>query len=445
MKNTFKSVLITFMLVATVLFVTACSNKGTPYDVNNEKGFNVSVRYDANGGMFTTNTDVIVDSYNISGMSTNAEGKVELALLAPDDAARGSTDKYTATKAGHFLVGWYTERTENGTDSNGNVIYTYSGRWDFQNGLYEVNPNGTYSADEPVVTLYAAWAPLYEIHFYDKVSGELLGTETFNPLVDQIETPQWGKKTGAMEMNDFPKAPKGYTFQAAYYEDGSVVDTEFLKLPETLNLENGTAGNRVMKVELEWMEGDWYRIYTAEQLYKSADADGNYVICADLDFDGEKWPAEFAFGTFNGSITTLDNSVFTIRNVAVKQTKKDAANGGLFGVIGETAVIENITFENVSFELLSSVDKGTPAYGLFAGKVQAGATINNVTLASGQIIINSDCRMSEQGSVGLVCGNGSTAGITYVLENLTAVAGGSKPESVDVQTNGEWVSFVITK
>lgn len=442
MRNKFKSVLITFMLVATVLFVTACSNEENPYKANDEKGYNVSIRYDANGGTFATNTDVIVDAYNISGMATNANGKVELALIAPDDPVRGSNEAFTATKTGHFLVGWYTERTENGTDSQGNVTYTYSGRWDFETSLWEVDPNGTYSAEQPVVTLYAAWAPLYEINYYDKASGELLATDTFNPMTDSIEAPQWGEKTGAMEMNDFPKAPEGYTFQAAYYEDGSALDTEFVKLPDTLDLATGTAGDSELNVYLEWMEGEWYHIYTAEQLYKSADENGNYVIFADLDFADEKWPSAFAFETFNGS---FNGNGFTIKNVTVAQTAKNTANGGLFGVIGEGAVVENVTFENVTYELLTGVDKGTPSYGLFAGKILSGATISNVTLSGGTIKINSDCRMSDMGTIGLVCGSGSTEGITYDLANLTAVGGGKKPENVQISISGETVTFVIGK
>lgn len=442
MRNKFKSVLITFMLVATVLFVTACSNEETPYDINNGLGYNVSVRYDANGGTFHTNTDEIVDSYNISGMATNANGKVELALIAPDNSLRGTNEAFTASKKGYFMAGWYTERTENGTDSEGNVIYTYSGRWDFENDLLEVDPNGSYSADQPVVTLYAAWVPMYEVNYYDKNSGELLLTDTFNPMTDTIEVPQWSQKTGGMDMRDFPDAPEGYTFQAAYYADGSAVETELLQLPDTLDLTTGTAGESKLDVYLEWIEGEWYHIYTAEQLYKSADPNGCYVLHADLDFSDEKWPGDFAFKAFHG---TFDGNGYTIKNVTVTTTNKRTEIGGLFGEIGAEAVVKNVTFTNITYELTTSVDKGTPAYGLFAGRIASGAAISDVTLANGTIKLDSDSRMSETGSIGLVCGSGSTEGITYNLDNLTAEAGGSKPETVKISITGEQVTFVIEK
>ena len=442
MKIQFKSVLITLMLLATVLFVTACSSEENPYEVNNAAGYNVTIRYDANGGMFTTNTSVIDDSYNISGMATNGAGKVELALISPDNENRGTTEAFTATKAGHFLAGWYTDRTESGTDSNGNPIYTYSGRWDFENDLLEVDPNGTYSADTPVKTLYAVWVPLFEINFYDMVSGELLNTYTYNPMeVTEVLAPNWSEKTGTMEMNRFPEAPDGFTFQAAYYDaQGTKAVGSVVEHVGKLDLATATADVTTMDLYLTWMEGEWFHIYTAEQLRKNADANGNYVICADLDFADERWPSDFAFNTFTG---TINGNGYTISNVTVSQTSKNAENGGLFGVIGEGAVIENVTFENITYELYTQVSKGTPAYGLFAGKVESGAAVKDVVFTGGTIKIDSSCRISELGTIGLVCGSGSTAGITYDLSTLTAVGGGIAPDSVKISISGEFVTFVI--
>ena len=442
MRNKFKSVLITFMLAVTVLFVTACSGEETPYDVNNEMGYNVSVRYNANGGMFTTNTEVIVNSYNISGMATNANGKVELALIQPDDPRRGDNEAFTATKTGYFLFGWYTECTENGTDSEGNITYTYSGRWDFNSSLLEVDPNGTYSADQPVIDLYACWVPLYEVKYYHYVNNEkiLLGTDTFNPLTDTIEVPQWSKKTGGMDMNDFPDAPAGYTFDKAYYADGTLVDTELLTLPAKPDEATGTAANRTLEIQVEFMEGEWYHITTAEQLYKGASTTGNYEILADLDFSKQRWPSDFAFGTFTG---TINGNGHKISNVTIETRDAKATYGGLFGEIAATATIEDITFENVTYKFKTTQDKMNPSYGIFAGKINSGATISNVTLTDGILMIDSDSRITDAVTIGLVCGTGSTEGITYDLEKLTADGDGYKPDSVQISYDGEQVIVVI--
>ena len=91
-----------FVLILLGLLV-GCNSSENPYDVNNEKGYTVSVKYDANGGFFTTNTSVIVDSYNINNVNKNSNGNAEIALLRPDDPAR-ATDAFEATNNGYFLT-----------------------------------------------------------------------------------------------------------------------------------------------------------------------------------------------------------------------------------------------------------------------------------------------------------------------------------------------------
>lgn len=439
MRNRFRSVLITFLLLATVLFVTACSNEDNPYEANNNAGYTFSVRYDANGGMFTTNTAEIVDSYNLSELPVNASGKVEVALIAPDNTLRGQTEAFNASKAGYFLAGWYTSRTENGTDSNGNVIYTYSGRWDFDNDTLEVDPNGTYSADEPYVTLYAAWVPLFEIHFMDLKTNEEVGVYTYNPMnVTEVKVPQWNPETGAVDMYKF-KERKGFTFNGAYYDaEATRAATELVEHPGTLDLATGTADVTSMNVYIDYMEGEWYHIYTAEQLKNNANPSGNYVLCADLDFTDVIWPSLFSAGAFNG---TIEGNGYTISNVSII-TSRSQANAGLFGVVAEGAAIRDVTFENITLTLKVQVMNGTPAYGLLAGNV-SGNVFSNVTVTNGTLQIDSDCYFGVQYMIGLVCGSGSTNGVSYDLDNLAVSATGDKAESVVISIDGETVTFEI--
>ena len=139
MKNKFKSALIPIMLLMAVLLLCACSGQ-TQFDKNDEAGYTVSVKFDANGGEFTTNCGEIVDSFNISGMKTNDQGMVELALISPDNTIRGANDTYTVLKNGYFLAGWYESRTETVAE-NGELTYTYEGRWDFETDRLSVDPN----------------------------------------------------------------------------------------------------------------------------------------------------------------------------------------------------------------------------------------------------------------------------------------------------------------
>ena len=109
------------MLLIAVCFVASCSQWDTPYDSLNKDGYNVSVRFDANGGMFAETPNVyVVDVFNLDSLKTNANGNKEISLLDPEDSKRG-TIKYTVSNQGHNFVGWYTERTPR-VDENGNPL-----------------------------------------------------------------------------------------------------------------------------------------------------------------------------------------------------------------------------------------------------------------------------------------------------------------------------------
>ena len=298
LKN--KGILITALIVI-MLLVTGCSREATPYEINNADDYRVSVKFDANGGIFTTNTSVIVDSYNLSELPQNG-GKAQIALLTPDDPLRGN-DAFTAINNGYFLAGWYAQRTQT-TDEQGNTTYTYASPWDFETGLLEVDPSGTYSAEEPVLTLYAAWVPLFEIQFYALDTGEHLESLSFNPMeVEAFTLPAWDEETGAIEMHKFPER-SGYTFEKAFYDKEGTKAVEGQTLTHTgmVDIASGTAENPVMKLYLQWTEGEWYHIYNVEQFLDNASVNGSYVIHADLDFEGEIWPSSLMYGNFAGTI-----------------------------------------------------------------------------------------------------------------------------------------------
>jgi len=181
----------------------------------------------------------------------------------------------------------------------------YSGKWDFETDRVEVDPNGTYSAAEPVMTLYAAWAPVFEVEFYDLTSGEYLESFTFNPSeVTEILVPKWDEETGAVEMYKFPQR-KGYTFNGAYYdaEGTKAVDTAALIHTGSVDAATGTVQNPVMQLYVDWMEGEWYHIYNVEQFLDNASVSGSYIIHADLDFTDEIWPSSLMHGMLANNFT----------------------------------------------------------------------------------------------------------------------------------------------
>lgn len=438
MNQKIKAILLCLMLAVTVVISAGCRFEQTPYVINDSENYTVSIRFDANGGTFTDNAPVIMDSYDISGMTANAEGKVELPLIAPDDAVR-EKDAFKPVKNGCFLAGWYAQRTES-TDENGNVTYTYAEPWDFETDRVQVDPSAQHSSAEPVFTLYAAWAPLYEIEFLSLDTKEVLGSYQYDPTMDvQLHVPAWDEETGAVNMYKFPDRD-GFTFRGAYYDAAGEkpVTTETVVHPGKLNVENGTAENAKMQLYVDYMQGKWYRITSAEQFVDNFDLNGSYDLLADLDFTDEIWPTAMMYGNFAG---TISGNGHTIRNVTITQTDNAKPNAGLFGQLTAEAKLSNVTFDNITFTVKKGARITGTAYGLLCGTAADGASLTNVTV-KGQLQIDSSCYFAtDDYSIGLLCGMGTP---TADYSGITCVAVGDAPENVviTVTENTVDVDFV---
>lgn len=437
MKRKIKVILFSLMTVAVSSLAVGCGGEETPYEINDSENYTVSVRYDANGGIFTTNTSVIVDSYNISEIHKNSDGQAEIALISPDNSARGN-DSFTAIKNGYFLAGWYAKRTES-VDSDGNAVYSYSDKWDFEKDLLKVDADKTYTSEEPVITLYAAWVPLFEIEFYSLDSGEYIDRLTFDPNTkDEITVPAWDEESGAIEMYDFPDRD-GYTFSKAYYDkDGSkAVDTETIEHPGSVDYATGTAKDNVMKLYVEWTEGEWYHIYSAKQFLENASVNGNYEIHADLDFSGEIWPSSLMYGNFSGKI---NGNGHTFKNIELVQTNNSKVNAGLFGYLTDTSNISDVTFENVNFTIKAGTRMVGTCYGLLAGTVSNEAELVNVKILGSALQIDSGCYFGvDDYSIGLLCGMGNADAVENA--EIDCVAVGENPESISITVDENMVTL----
>ena len=435
MKLNNKAILTVCLLLVTMFLISGCAGEKTPYQINDENKYNVSVKYDANGGLFTTNTSVIVDSFNINDLQTNNAGQVEIALLSPDAEQRGK-DAFTAYKNGYFLAGWYAERIET-KDQQGNTVYTYSDMWDFSADMLKVHASGTYSSAEPVLTLYAAWVPMFEIELYDLDSGKYVDKISFNPNdTTEFTVPSWNQETGAIDMKDFPTRD-GYTFNGVYYDEQGTesVTSATVKHSGSVNYENGSASNATMKLYVDWMEGEWFHIYTAEQFIKNAKVNGNYVIHADLDFADKIWPTAFVHGNFGG---TIHGNGHTFKNVNAAQSNISKAYAGLFGQMKSTAQITDLTFENTVFSIEKGVRVSGSSFGLLAGLVDSNAAVTDVQFIDCVLQIDSGIALlTEDYSIGLICGMGDIPGMS--AEGITCVVTGENPDSLNITVDGSSV------
>jgi len=417
------------MLLALVL-AAGCAAEPTPYARNDAEGYTVTVCFDANGGTFTTNTAIITDSFNLSQLPVNSQGQVALPLIAPDDAARGK-NAFAPVKAGCFLAGWYAQRT--GTED----AWSYAQPWDFATDRCTLDPNGAYTSETPVLTLYAAWVPLYEIECYDLATGQLLDTLRYDPAEGERLLPKWDEATGAINMNRFPQRA-GYTFNGAYFDAQGTQPVTTDSIPHSARLDAATATvtGGTMRLYVDWLEGEWYHIYTAQQFLDNASVGGSYMIHADLDFQGLTWPTSLMHGSYTG---TLEGNGHTLRNISFAQTNNSKTNGGLFGYLTETAALRDVTFENVSFTIQNGTRMAGTSYGLLAGTVAETAKLESVQILSSALLIDSGCYFgTEDYTIGLVCGMGATA---IDPAGITCQAVGEAPETVIITVTDSVVTL----
>lgn len=432
-----KLLLLAMLLVGTVSVTTGC--KKTPYVLNDEMNYTVSVKYDANGGTFAENSSIIVDSYNISEMQADQNGNVNIPLISPDNEDRGN-DAFTAQRNGYFFAGWYAQRTQTGVDEKGNPVYTYSDKWDFESDRLTLKKDDTYTATVPELTLYAAWIPLFKVEIYSLQTGELLEVMTMNPInKPALEIPQWSEETGSVVVNDFPKV-EGYTYNGIYLDaEGKNPVTELTMAHSgVVNYENGTGKDSVMKVYADMLEGDWYRIYTVDQFLKNTNVGGNYDIYADLDFEGVTWPAAFVYGNFTG---TINGNGHTFKNIEIVQNKNDKMYGGMFGNITDKANISDLTFENVEFTIEAGARVPSASFGLFAGYISGDAAITNVQILSSTLNIDANSYFAyDDYSIGLLCGGGNTA-VVENAEITCTVVGDDEGEILQITIDGNKVTL----
>ncbi len=433
MKNIWKYLIATAVLALAAVVATGCSQWDPVYKHMDKEGYDVSVRYDANGGVFANREGAaIVDVFNAADFDADGDGTAEIKLIAPEDDARNTAGNYAASRTGYFLAGWYTERiprvNEKGEalDDYGELVskskkpqgYIYSGRWNFDSDRLKVELSSDRTAFEEQMTLYAAWVPYFNFEFYaPDENGQFRLLEGAN--VDQlmgITLPAWDETTGQLNMGNVPTRDN-MTFVEAFLDE-DMTQPVTGRIDGKYDAERGICLENTVKIYTTWRDGNWYKIYNADQFVKNGKLNGSYEIYADLDFTGKIWPLALTTGEFKGTIV---GNGYTIKNVTVNQGDISRNNGGLFGSLGISAVISDLKLENISYSIQAGSRMQDAAFGVLAGTVNQGATLTDVTV-SGTLTLGKACYPSESYNIGLLFGVGSIAGmdhtnITFVLED----------------------------
>lgn len=446
MNKRLRVILLAVLAIITVILVTSCG-EDSAYALYDEEGYQVSVKYDANGGFFDVGTSVIVDTYGLNSLPTK-DGQKVAQLITPDSEIRGSGNRFVASKNGYAFVGWYASRTEI-SNVDGKAEYTYADMWDFKNDRLVLDPSKEYTASEPVLTLYAAWVPEYSFEFYSIDNPtELLGEYKVAPFTE-IDIPKWDDGNGKIKMYKFPKIANR-TFEAVYTdsEGNNKLSGDTVKHSGSINYEDASAVNPVMKLYIETIEGEWEHIFTVKQL-KDISLDGNYVIENDLDLEDKirNWGSDLVYEKFTGKLVGKvkeNGEPVKITNLKFNQASGAAVyTVGMFGQIADGAVIQNISFENVTMVMETGAPmRNDVSFGLLSGTISDNAVIENVSI-SGVINIDTACYFSGEYSIGLVCGIGSFHDIDY--SNIKCVATGDNKESLVIEIANGMVSLDFSK
>ncbi len=422
MNGKIKIFLFSCLLLTLALFASSCSSDLSPYEDFNKDGYTVSVKYDANGGVFTTNTEVIVDTYNLSSFETGDDGKKAIKLFAPDDEIRGK-QAYPASRVGYYLAGWYTERTLVSGEGE-DAVYSYGGKWDFTADRLRLDPDGDYNAHNAVITLYAAWVPAFSYEFYtvDENGNEtLIGTRTENPTApSQLMLPTVNTETGKLGYSkDFP-ALNDMTYDKVYTDKEltNEIVSELITHSGVFDPDTAELENPVMKLYCTTLDGLWFEVDSAEKISKNSYLNAHYILKNDIDFEGKSWPATFTSKGFKGSI---EGNGYTIKNITLTQNQNSVTYFGLFGQISDGAEIKNVTFDNITVNIKAGSRTQGCTFGILAGLISENSVIEGVTLSNSSFVFSSKTQpYISRPSYGIVCGLGAITGINYAENNTVS-------------------------
>lgn len=435
------------MLLLVVLAITSCKQTDI-YDSYDEQGYSIRIEFDANGSFFGNSNQVrVFDVYSLDELPTDEQTGMKLIkIISPEDQTlRGKENAYELDRkvvSGYFFAGWYTEKTAK-KDENGNTYYEYSGKWDFENGVLEIDPEKEYTAKAPTLTLHAAWVKTPTVEIYDGETSlgkiEISNPANLNNAV--IKTPYVDLAKGEYNFGIAKsllseRIVTGEESKVTSLYEGLYLDSELTeKLGETYthpyeyDEATATIKNEVLKLYVNYEEkaGEWYRIYSAKQLVNNAKADGNYEIMADLEFDGlTAWPNVFRNNTFTGSI--IGNG-HTISNVNIESTSGQYF--GMFKSISKDAKIENVSFDGITAKLERAYRNPGGRYAVFAATIEDGFKFEGVSFANVELQISDSAIVivTADYEIGFICADGYSDDLGVSLDGFTASVYVTEPSS----------------
>lgn len=298
----FKKILFVCFSLFIIQLVTGCDN-------NSDEPKGVKIIYELEGGVYKNCLNPIRFYFEFG----------EEDMMYIQDPTTLTND--AVTRSGYTLEGWYTDKN-------------YTKKWDFDKD--QVSKEG--------ITLYAKWKKniiyKYNVCYYDKQNNlqiinsyEVQAGEKFNDYLNYAKKRNDGLYTPIRFLN----------------ESGEVWDENFTHPGGDSNLE--------INVIVEYIEGDFALVSTAEQLRQNKNR--NIYLLNDIDLGGEEFPLKDYRYKLVGNGKTISNCIVTTNptkyGLSVDHTQADQNSlyVSLFGNI-KNATIMDVTFDNVVFEIKST-------------------------------------------------------------------------------------------
>ena len=429
MKKFVTTIVAVVLVLTAAAMMTSCAQWANQYDLLDKEGATVSVKFDANGGMFAgANGVTVVDVFNINDYDLKSDGTKQIPLIAPDDDNRGN-NAFEIARTGYNLAGWFIKEAVlndagEALDEDGNLA-SESGKepaykltkWDFSKDKLVLDASKSYSSSTPVLTLTAVWLEYVNFEFYAKTESgfELIG----NHKGTQIDVPEWDLSSGKLNYKNFIKLD-GKTLTGAYLDE-AMTEAMDATVKGEFDYDTGKVLTPTIKIYTEWQDGEWYKISTASQLSKNANLKGCYEILADLDFSEVTWPAAFTNGTYAGTVIGNGHKISGIKTTAYITRGGDVSHGAVFGSLAKSANISDLTFDNVTYTVKNAAKASSLALGLLAG-TNSGATLTGVKIENSVIKIAEDFGetfaaniLNESFKLALVFVEGPISGIDFSL------------------------------
>ena len=303
-----KKIICYFICLLLITFVSACDEE-VNYDGQ------VKVTFHLEGGTYMNCTRPVVLYFDYSDDDANY-------ICSPDVLTRKEI-----TRSGYNLAGWYKTKVENGEN------ISYEDEFNFE----------TDTVGKEELTLYAYWEKdtifAYNVCYLKGNEKVVLGT--------------YKVKAGAKfeDYMNYAKKNKGNTPLGYFDAEGNEWDKEF-KHP---------GGNESLTIDVyvQYLEGDWTIVKTADDLKGRIAGNKNIYLANDIDMGGKDLCFDNYRGKLNGNGFTISNFNLLFgagKNDLVEDLDGEGLKSIVLSLFGKTknATIENINFTKVTFKLDAS-------------------------------------------------------------------------------------------